>query len=354
MIFTKYTYPSWEELPYFNPETENKVAIVLHGDKKCGYHISKHLFKHGVKVYIACRSTISFEMVKQKILSESVEEETKKSKSTNSKTITDYVKSFGQIKHLCIDLTDLENVYNSCLYFKEKEKHLDLLIDSGGGYIASSHFTTKDGYEIQLQTNYVAQVLIIFQLIDLIDSCSGSILSISSFLHFLITNPPKNEKEWSDELSSLNRWPNFIFCWFRFAMAKTFMIQFLTILSIKRPNINYCNINVGILMDPSIYIHLTRLPIIGIGFWLFFQMIEFLFGVDEIKSSKSVLKIALNSLGKKSTTIASDTKLAKYCNRGGEVSKSSSASRDLDCSTVTWIETVHSLRDRGYVSVSKL
>lgn len=354
MVFATCSYPNWEDLPYFNPETSNKVAIVLHGDKKCGYHISKHLFKHGIKVYIACRSKVSFNIIKEKIIAESVEEESKKSKNNTDTSITDIANMFGHIKHLSTDLTDLENVYNSCLYFKEKESHLDLFIDSGGGYIASSHFTTRDGYEIQLQTNYIAQVLMIFQLIDLIDSCGGSILSVSSFLHFLITKYPKNEGEWSDELQSLNKWPNFVYCWFRFAMAKTFMIQFLTILSIKRPNVNYCNINVGILMDPSIYIHLTRLPIIGIGFWLFFQMIDFFLGVDEIESSKSVLQIGLNNLTKQKDVNSGDTSLAKYYNKGGVEAKSSSISRDLDYATATWIETVHSLRDRGYVSASKL
>lgn len=351
MVFDNYTYPNWEDLPYFDPSTTNKVAIVLHGDKKCGYHISKHLFKHGIKVYIACRSSVSFDIIKQKIIAESVEEESKKNNHT---TITNVANLFGQIRHLSVDVTDLENVYNGCNLFKEKEEHLDLFIDSGGGYIASSYFTTRDGYEIQLQTNYIAQVLMVFQLIDLLDRCGGSVLSVSSFLHFLITNPPKNDGEWSDELVFLNKWPNFVYCWFRFAIAKTYMIQFLTILSIKRPNVNYCNINVGILMDPSIYIHLTRLPIIGLGFWLFFQMIDFIFGVDEIKSSKSVLQIGLNNLKKKHDSANGGSGLAKYYNKGGVESKSSRMSRDLDYATATWIETVHSLRDRGYVAVSKL
>ena len=359
MLFERFNYPDWEDLPYFDLQQDQKVAIVLHGDKKCGYHITKHLFKHGIKVYVACRSKSNFNAIKEKIIYASVEEETKaydSSKTSHSPIVDEISKKFGQIKYLYRDVTDLESVYNSCLYFREKEDHLDLFIDSGGGYIASSHFNTNDDYEIQLQTNYIAQVLIIFQVIDLLDKCSGSVISVSSFLHFLTTKTPLKEDEWSDTLAEYNRWPNFVYCWFRYALAKTFMIQFLTILSIKRPNVNYFNINVGILMDPSIYTHLTRLPIIGLWFWSFFQMVNLLLGVDEVKSSKSVLQVALNSLNKKrdNNINNSSTELAKYYNRGGRLSKSSRVSRDLDYSTATWINTVHSLKDRGYSPSSKL
>lgn len=359
MLFEKYNYPEWDEMPYFDLNKDNKVAIVLHGDKKCGYHITKHLFKHGVKVYVACRSKGNFSAIKEKIIYVSVEEESKayeNADNAHSPIVDEISKKFGQIKYLCMDVTDLESVFNSCLYFKEKEDHLDLFIDSGGGYIASSHFNTNDDYEIQLQTNYIAQVLIIFQMIDLLDKCSGSIVSVSSFLHFLTTRTPLTEEEWSDTLAEYNRWPNFVYCWFRYALAKTFMIQFLTILSIKRPNVDYYNINVGILMDPSIYTHLTRLPIIGLWFWSFFQLVNIALGVDEEKSSKSVLQVALSSMKKKeeSVTNLSNTDLAKYYNRGGKLSKSSRVSRDLDYSTATWINTVHSLKDRGYTSSSKL
>ncbi|CAI8498132.1 unnamed protein product [Hanseniaspora opuntiae] len=309
MLFEKYNYPEWDEMPYFDLNKDNKVAIVLHGDKKCGYHITKHLFKHGVKVY-------AYE----------------NADNAHSPIVDEISKKFGQIKYLCMDVTDLESVFNSCLYFKEKEDHLDLFIDSGGGYIASSHFNTNDDYEIQLQTNYIAQVLIIFQMIDLLDKCSGSIVSVSSFLHFLTTRTPLTEEEWSDTLAKYNRWPNFV------------------------PNVDYYNINVGILMDPSIYTHLTRLPIIGLWFWSFFQLVNIALGVDEEKSSKSVLQVALSSMKKKeeSVTNLSNTDLAKYYNRGGKLSKSSRVSRDLDYSTATWINTVHSLKDRGYTSSSKL
>ena len=359
MLFERFNYPDWEDLPYFDLQKNQKIAIVLHGDKKCGYHITKHLFKHGIKVYVACRSKANFNAVKEKIIYASVEEESKAYDSPNAvnSSIVDKIsKRFGQIKYLYMDVTDLESVYNSCLYFREKEDHLDLFIDSGGGYIASSHFNTNDDYDIQLQTNYIAQVLIIFQLIDLLDKCSGSVISVSSFLHFLTTKTPLKEEEWSDTLAEYNRFPNFVYCWFRYALAKTFMIQFLTILSIKRPNVNYFNINVGILMDPSIYTHLTRLPIIGLWFWSFFQMVNILLGVDEIKSSKSVLQVALNSMDKinDNSMSSGNTELAKYYNRGGKLSKSSKVSRDLDYSTATWINTVHSLKDRGYTASSKL
>lgn len=346
----EHKYADLATLPYTDPEKEHRVAIVLNGDKKCGYHISLNLYNHGYTVYIGCRNvanyTKAYEQIKLQVNKTNIGTKTKR--KNNAKQETAEKKNFGRLEYLPMDMKDLKTVMRAVLRFQKAEERLDLLIDSGGGYIGVAHQTTKDGFDLQLQTNYVSQALCALLLLPQINHAKGKIIFMSSVCHFLQYQTCDAFEKQTYDYS-----PSFIFSWFRYGLAKTLCIQFLKILAIKNPSITCYSVNPGIVINTNIFSSLTTLPVLGIFFWLFFQMVTLLFGVSEQKGAASVVQLALGGERSLPNTKEHNTKRSvdlvsgKYFNKYGIAINPSPVANNLDNSASTWILTVRLLRDRN-------
>ncbi|KAH6880630.1 hypothetical protein B0T10DRAFT_609333 [Thelonectria olida] len=116
------------------PNLHGYVAIVTGGNSGIGYETSLQLALRGARVYIASRS--------QERVSKAIAEMEKTSSTLD-------------LRFLKLDLQDLESVKATAAEFISKEPRLDLLINNAG-IMACPYELTKDGYEVQWQTCFLA------------------------------------------------------------------------------------------------------------------------------------------------------------------------------------------------------
>ena len=235
---------------------------------------------------------------------------------------------------MSLDLTELKLVDKAAKRFRSLETRLDVLINNAG-VMALPYSVTEDGFEIQLQTNYIAHFLLTMRLLPSVKRCRGRIITVSSIGHNL-------EFSYFSLAQSFNYKPNMLFTWMRYAMAKTASIQFAKMLAIKHPDVLCMSVHPGLVMKTNLFSYWTRLPIVGIFFWFFFQVVGHFFGVSNEEGSVATLKGAL------SLDLEREWDNGKYFTTGGVESKPSYVANNLDNAASTWLWTVHELRDRGY------
>lgn len=318
-----------DQLPYYNPQKERKVALVTGGNSGIGWYTVLHLYMHGFIVYVGGRNS---SRVNQAIKAIQNEAKSRQRKSTFKGLKLE--RNFGKLHFLSLDLSDLRSVDKAAAKFKGLELSLDVLINNAG-VMALPYEITKDGFEIQLQTNYISHFLLTMRLLPRIKRCNGRVITVSSIGHNL-------EFTYFSLNRDFNYMPNIIFTWMRYAMAKTALIQFTKMLAIKHPDVLCISVHPGLVMETNLFSYWTRLPIVGIFFWIFFQIVGYFFGVSNEQGSLATLKSAL------SAKLTLDKDNGKYFTTGGVESKPSYVANNLDNAASSWIWTVHELRDRGF------
>ncbi|SCV05825.1 LANO_0H16006g1_1 [Lachancea nothofagi CBS 11611] len=313
-------------LPYYNLQKDRKVALVTGGNSGIGWFTVLHLYMHGFAVYVAGRNSSR--------VSRAIKDIKKEAKARIEKLDPKDRHSVGELRFLSLDLTQLKTVEKATKKFRSLEASLDVLINNAG-VMALPFSVTEDGFEIQLQTNYIAHFLLAMQLLPSIKRCRGRVISVSSIGHNL-------ELSYFSLAQSFNYKPNIIFTWMRYAMAKTASIQFAKMLAIKHPTVLCMSVHPGLVMKTNLFSYWTRLPIVGIFFWFYFQLVGYFFGVSNEQGSVATLKAAL------STELQREWDNGKYLTTGGKESKPSYVANNLDNAASTWLWTVHELRDRGY------
>lgn len=321
---------SIEKLPYYDPLLDRKVAFITGGNSGIGYYTVLHLYLHGFKVYLGGRNSIRVNQAIKEIKKEG------KVRLLNEKRRGNDVKfkKLGDLEYLHVDLNDLNSVEKASKKFKSQEDHLDVLINNAG-VMGLPYELTKDNFEVQMQTNYISHFLLTLRLLPLVKKSHGRVITVSSVGHNL-------EFAYFNMGRHFNYWPNILFTWFRYAMAKTASIQFTKILAVKHPDILCVAVHPGLVMNTNLFSYWTRLPFVGIFFWFLFQVVGFFFGVSNEEGSVSTLKCAL------SPNLSPEDDNGSYYTTGGYESKPSSVANSLDNAAKTWLWTVRELRDRGH------
>ncbi|CAL9737330.1 probable oxidoreductase Env9p [Monosporozyma servazzii] len=322
-----------DTLPYFDPVSERKVAVITGGTGGIGYYTCLHLFIHGYTVYMCGKNSQRVNKTIKDIEEEALSRANKRHEKKHNSYRYD-VNKFGSLHYIHLDLKDLKCVERAALKLTKLETQVDVLINNAG-IMAIPFERTRDNFEIQLQVNYISHFLFTMKLLPLIQKCHGRVVSLSSLGHFL------QYKYW--KLSEqFNYFPNMVYTWFRYAVSKTALIQFTKMLAIKKPEVLCVSLHPGLVMNTNLFSYWTRLPIIGIFFWLLFQVINELFGVTNEQGAIGTLRCVMSP----ELNIEDDN--GKYFTTGGVESKSSSIANNLDDAATTWIWTVHQLNDRGY------
>jgi NAD(P)-dependent dehydrogenase (short-subunit alcohol dehydrogenase family) len=238
----------------------------------------------------------------------------------------------GELRFLEIDLLDLQTVISACRSLKSKEAKIDLLI-LNAGVGALPYSITKDGFEIQFQTNYISQYLLTLNLLDVCHTDCRVIYvsSIANFLEFF-----QFKREWTFNLK-----PNFIFTWFRYSLSKNSGIQLMKFLALTKPELKYFSIHPGFVMNTNFFSYWTRIPIFGIFFWFFFQIFGFFAGCSNEEGSYATLRCCLSN----------DILLEEngsYFTTGGALGKLGRLANDLNSITYNYIWTKRELEKRGY------
>lgn len=317
-------------LPYYDPSTDKKIAVITGGTGGIGYYTCLHLYMHGFTVYMCGKNSQRV----NKAIKDITEEALIRFKKDNNKTKGFQMDNFGSLNYVHLDLRDLRCVERAATRLSKLETQIDVLINNAG-IMAIPFEMTRDQFEVQLQVNYVGHFLFTMKLLPMVQNCQGRIISVSSLGHFL------QYKYWKLN-ETFNYFPNMVFTWFRYAVSKTALIQFSKMLAIKNPNVLCVSLHPGLVMNTNLFSYWTRLPIIGIFFWLLFQVIGWLFGVSNEQGAIGTLRCAL------STEINKESDNGKYYTTGGVESKSSGIANNLDDAATTWIWTVHELNDRGF------
>ncbi|PCH05257.1 Short-chain dehydrogenase/reductase SDR [Penicillium occitanis (nom. inval.)] len=132
------------------PDLSGKLYVVTGGNAGIGKMTVAGLASRGARIYMGARSAEKAE-----------------------KVITDLKRELGNphadIIFLKLDLTDFRSVVEAARELKSKETGLHGLINNAG--IMGVPFSrTKDGYEIQFQTNYLSHWLFTYHLLPLLQS----------------------------------------------------------------------------------------------------------------------------------------------------------------------------------------
>lgn len=327
-------------LPFYNPSEDRKVAVITGGNSGIGWFTVLHLYMHGFSVYILGRNSGRVNKAINEITKEAkvrylkYYEDRKEKHGGKEDELLGRDRYMGTLHYIHADLTDLKSVEHACKKFMKLEDRLDLLINNAA-VMALPYEMTKDGFELQIQTDYISHFLLTMRLLPVLKRCHGRLINLSSLGH--------NLELWYWPMSQTwNYKPNIIFTWFRYAMAKTALIQFTKMLAIKNPDVLCISIHPGLMMSTNLFSYWTRLPIVGIFFWALFQLVSFFFGVSNEDGSLATIRCAL------SEDLSYESDNGKYFSTGGVESKPSHVANNLDDAASTWIWTTHQLRDRGF------
>lgn len=314
-------------LPYVDPAVDRRVALVTAGNSGVGWFTVLHLYLHGYIVYIAGRLRLRSLALMRELEAEAAGR----------------LEAPGELHFLEIDLALLSLVLAAVAAFKASERSLDLLINNACA-AALPYALTKDGFEVQLQTNYVAPFVLTTKLLPLLEKTlelrphdPPRVLYLSSVSHHFAV--------WYFKLNgSLNHQPGFVFTWLRYARAKTAGIHMMRMLALRNPRVLFMSVHPGLVMAPNTFVHLTRLPIIGIVFWCWFQIIGWLFGVTPEAGLRALLRCGLDP----DLTVERDS--GQHFATNGKPARPLRVASNMDYAARSWIWTVHQLGKR-HISV---
>ncbi|ODV79801.1 NAD(P)-binding protein [Suhomyces tanzawaensis NRRL Y-17324] len=325
-----------DQLPYLNPVTDRRVALITGGNSGIGFYTVLELYLHGYVVYIASRS-------KSRVL-KSIKELKREARAIRLQYTAQQLTSeryLGELYFLEIDMVSLQSVLQAVETFNTLENHLNLLINNAG-VMSLPYSLTVDKLEIQLQINYVSPFLLTTKLLPLLEKTADAypniepprIVHLSSIGHqFAI--------KYFDMNSTFHYQPNVLFTWFRYGLAKTAGIHFMKLLALRNPKILCLSVHPGFVMNTNHFTYWTRLPIIGMVFWCLFQIFGFFFGVSNEEGAYATIKCCLDPR----LTLENDN--GKYFATGGVELEPSRVARNMDYAARTWIWTVHQLSERG-------
>lgn len=321
--------PSPETWPYLDPHKKRRVAIITGGLLGVGYYTLLHLYLHGYTVYIAGRSRSRV----MKAINEC------KHAAAAHNLELEKPHKVGELHFLEVDLASVELVLTAVEMFMQKELRLHLLINNAG-VIALPHVVTEDGFEIQLQTNFILPFLLTHQLLPLLEKTADEDPDHPPRVIYLSSLGHKLAWQYWLPATNFNYWPNLFFTWFRYARAKTAGIHFVKMLAHRLPNVLCMAVHPGLVMNTNLFTHWTRLPIIGIVFWCLFQFFGYLFGVTAEEGARSTIRCSLDP----SLTVECDS--GAYFAKGEKLAPNRVAN-SMKYAAETWAWTASELANRG-------
>lgn len=344
-------------LPYFNPNIDHRVCLITGGNSGLGYYTVLHLYLHGYTVYLAGRNKSRVVNAIESIKKEAI---IRRSEYTYAQLEKRHL---GRLHFIEVDLLSLESVEKAARDFKTLEKALHLLI-LNAGIMAVPYSKTGDDFEVQLQTSYVAHFLLSDRLIELMTSEESdqqieAAKNTSEMNEIVIHN--KMGSVVKDPrivlLSSIGHWfaffhfsldyqfdfyPNILFTFFRYGMAKCAGIQFIKTMAHRHPSVLSMAVHPGIVLNTNLFSHLTHLPFIGTIYWILFQIFDWCFGVSNEEGSYSSVKCALSD----SLDITKDN--GKYFSTFGVETQPSYVAANEKYGEESWAWTVRKLESRGH------
>ncbi|RKP30861.1 NAD(P)-binding protein [Metschnikowia bicuspidata] len=321
-------------LPYLNPAIDRRTALVTAGTSGVGFYTVLHLHLHGYVVYLTGRSRTRASKAIERLQAELAA-------VVDTYTPEQRAKRFlGELHYLDMDLARLSSVLDTVAIFQNLERNLNILVNNAGVFVLT-YTITEDGFELQLQTGYIAPFLLTIKLLPMLDRTTyispeagpPRVVYVSSVIHHIIPM--------LFNLSTrLNYAPNFLFSWYGFAVTKAAGIHLVKMLALHHPRMLCVSVLPGNVMNTDHFAYLTRLPIIGILFWCLFQLCSFFFGITSQDGAVSVAKCCMDPT--LSTTTANGAHFLAQ-----EPRNPSYVARNMNYAAQTWMWTIHQLGKRN-------
>lgn len=331
MIFSTKLFFKPETAPYYDPKKDRKVALVTGGSSGIGWYTCLHLYLHGYIVYLAARN-------EKKMIQaiDDIKEETVKRTEDYSHDEKG-TRQLGELHYFKLDLCDLSSVPKVIEEFGIREYKLDVLINNAG-LMGVPFEMTKDGYEIQYQVNFVGHMLLTLKLLPFLNRAESTprIINLSSIGHnFQFRYFPPEEHE-------LDRFPNPIYCWVRYGIAKTSQIQFAKRLATKYPNILSLAVHPGIAFGTELYDYWTAISPLRIATRIAFAVSDIVIGISNEEGSYATLRAAMDP------DLTPEEHNGTYLCTGGSFGVPSRIATDEDCIDATWNWNIDELNKRGF------
>ena len=272
--------------PFVDPVKDRRVALITGGSLGVGYYTVLHLYRHGYAVYIAGRSRSRVHKAITEV----------KHAAAALNRGDDKPRRVGELHFLEVDLALVELVLHAVDVFCRREARLHLLINNAG-VIALPYAVTQDGFEIQLQTNFISPFLLTTQLLPVLEATAAALAPEAAprVIYLSLLGHKLALRYWLPALS-FNYWPNVVFTWFRYARAKAAGIHTVKMIAHRLPLVLLMAVHPGLVMNTNLFTNWTRLPIIGIVFWCLFQIFGWLFGVTAEEGASATIRCCLDPL----------------------------------------------------------
>ncbi|GAB1860372.1 Retinol dehydrogenase 11 [Camponotus japonicus] len=152
----------------------NKTVVITGANTGIGKETARDFYRRGARVILACRNI-------QKA-NDAVEDIKKNLPSGADRK--QFQGDPGELVIYQLDLSSLKSVKECARNLLMKESAIHLLINNAGVMMCPQQ-TTEDGFELQLQTNYISHFLLTLLLLPKMQSSVPGcrIVNVSSFLH---------------------------------------------------------------------------------------------------------------------------------------------------------------------------
>lgn len=310
-------------LPPLPPRpSSHKVALVAGSyDGPCRGVIAA-LYAEGYHVYVASRS--------KSRVNAAIKEITNPLSGSSPAEHPDLA-TLGLIHFLEIDFTSIDSISAAVRHFQRREPHLDLLLLNVGIWSATGSTDT----DAIVQANYILVFVFCLLLLPRLEAClSPRIVHIASPIHYLFPRYLSLDWRWSYR-------PRRLFLWVRYAHAQLAVIHFIKMLALRNPRVLCLCVDPGLVMNPNLFAIWTRLPIVGILFWCFFELCSHILGINAGVATSSILRCCTDP------TLQVEKHSGKYFGGNAKVREPSKVARNMDHAAQTWIWTITELQKQN-------
>ncbi|KAG5365786.1 putative oxidoreductase ENV9 [Yarrowia sp. B02] len=312
-------------LPFNDPETTPKTALVTGASSGIGWYTTLHLYMHGWDVFLGVRNFPKGQKAIDDIKTEAEKRQRDGRVPASAK--------FGQLALVQMDLLDIESL-NKVEDQLQKTPKLDLLVHNAG-IMAVPRENSKDGWEVQLQTNYVAPFVLTDRLLPLLQKApKPRIVYLSSIGHHFAMSPAPLDKV-------QDGFPGLYYGFVRYGYSKTAGMQLVNQLAKDYPQILSLSVHPGFVMETELYRHWNSLPLVGPLFYLGFRGFGAVFGVKQEEGCYSTLVAAL------SPDLTAPQDSGEFLWTKGSKGTPSSVVKNEDYARENWNWTVDQMEQKG-------